>query len=91
MYPDFLVFRKQGAGVVCDILEPHALAFQDSVAKAKGLAQFARDHSDDFGRIRLIAKLGTSYKSLALDDIETREKVLGVATGEHLKQLFESS
>ena len=76
MYPDFLVFRRQGGGIVCDILEPHALAWEDSVAKAKGLAAFARDHGDDFGRIQLIAKFGRSYKKLSLDDIETRDKVL---------------
>jgi len=35
MFPDFLVFRRQGAGLVCDILEPHAPAFADSVPKAK--------------------------------------------------------
>jgi hypothetical protein len=43
MYPDFVVFRKQGAGNVCDILEPHSLSFEDSAAKAKGLAAFAKD------------------------------------------------
>lgn len=88
MYPDFLVFRRQGAGIVCDILEPHALAWEDSAAKAKGLAAFARDHGDAFGRIQLIAKVGGSYKTLSLDDTDVRDKVLGVATGEHLKQLF---
>ncbi len=90
MYPDFLVFRRQGDGLVCDILEPHSLSFQDSAAKAKGLAAFARDHGDEFGRIQLIAKIGGGFKRLPLDDIEIRDKVLAVATGEHLKQLFQS-
>jgi type III restriction enzyme len=88
MYPDFLVFRRQGGGVVCDILEPHAPAFADSVAKAKGLASFARDHGDQFGRIRLIAKVSGTYRTISLDNIETRDKVLGVATSDHLTQLF---
>ncbi len=73
---------------MCDILEPHALAWEDSAAKAKGLAAFARAHGDEFGRIQLIAKVGGDYKRLPLHDIETRDKVLAVATGEHLKQLF---
>lgn len=89
MYPDLLVFRRQGGGLVCDILEPHAPAFADTVAKAKGLAAFARDHGDEFGRIRLIAKVKGAYKAVSLDDIETRDKVLGVATSDHLNQLFE--
>ncbi|MGH8733520.1 MAG: hypothetical protein ACREVB_07545, partial [Burkholderiales bacterium] len=93
MYPDFIVFRRQGDGLVCDILEPHALAWEDSAAKAKGLAEFARDHGDEFGRIELIAKVSGSgdYKKLSLDHPSTRDKVLGVATGEHLRQLFASS
>jgi type III restriction enzyme len=91
MYPDFLVFRRQGGGIVCDILEPHALAFEDSVAKAKGLADFARKHGDQFGRIELIAKFGKNYKKLSLDDIETRDKVLAVTTSDHLKLLFQDS
>jgi type III restriction enzyme len=90
MYPDLLVFRRQGGGLVCDILEPHSPDFADTVAKAKGLAVFARDHGDEFGRIRLIAKFGNSYKAIALDDIDTRDKVLGVATKEHLDQLFDA-
>jgi type III restriction enzyme len=91
MYPDFLVFRRQGGGIICDILEPHALAFEDSVAKAKGLAEFARKHGDEFGRIQLITKFGKNYKKLSLDDIETRDKVLAVTTSDHLKLLFEDA
>lgn len=91
MYPDFVVFRKQGAGIVCDILEPHSLSFEDSAAKAKGLAAFAKDHGDEFGRIQLIAKLGGSFKTLRLDDTDTRDNVLAVATSDHLKLLFESA
>jgi type III restriction enzyme len=88
LYPDLLVFRRQDDGLVCDILEPHSPDFADTVAKAKGLAAFARDHGDEFGRIRLIAKLGKGYKAIALDDVDMRDKVLGVATKEHLDQLF---
>lgn len=88
MYPDFLVFRRHGGGIICDVLEPHSLAFEDSVAKAKGLADFAKRHGDKFGRIQLIAKCGSTYKRLALDDIETRDRVLTVVTGDNLRQLF---
>ncbi|MGO9898837.1 MAG: DEAD/DEAH box helicase [Solirubrobacteraceae bacterium] len=91
MYPDLLVFRRQGVGVVCDVLEPHGLHLEDSVAKAKGLAEFAKKHGDQFGRIQLIAKFGANYKRLALDDIETRDKVLAVTTSDHLKLLFDDA
>jgi type III restriction enzyme len=92
MYPDLLVFRRDGAGILCDIYEPHALAYEDSVGKAKGLAEFARDHGEKFGRIQLIAELqkGT-FKRLRLDDIVVRDKVLGVVGGDHLTQLFDDA
>jgi type III restriction enzyme len=89
MYPDFLIFRKQGSGIVCDIIEPHALAFEDSVGKAKGLADFARLHGDDFGRIELIAKLGKNMKRLALNEPETRDTILALSTSDELKKRFE--
>jgi hypothetical protein len=52
MYPDFLIFRKQSGAIVCDVLEPHSQRESDSVAKAKGLGDFASKHGDRFGRIR---------------------------------------
>jgi len=60
-------------------------------AKPEPDAAFARDHGDEFGRLRLIAKFGDIYKAIALDDIETRDKVLGVATKEHLDRLFDAA
>jgi type III restriction enzyme len=91
LYPDFLVFRKQGAGVVCDVLEPHSLDWADSPAKAAGLAEFAHELGDRFGRIELIAKVGQKLKRLRLDDIPTRDKVRGVKTAAHLQQLFDAA
>jgi len=90
MYPDLLVFRRDRGGILCDIYEPHSLAYEDSVAKAKGLAAFARDHGDKFGRIQLVTELkrGT-FSRLRLDDMEVRDKVLGVDGPDHLQQLFE--
>jgi type III restriction enzyme len=90
MYPDLLVFRRDGPGILCDIYEPHALAYEDSVGKAKGLAEFARDHGEKFGRIQLTAELKKGpFKRLRLDHTDVRDNVLGVVSGEHLRQLFE--
>jgi type III restriction enzyme len=89
MYPDLLVLRRSGGGVLCDVYEPHALAYKDSVGKAKGLAELARDHGEKFGRIQLVTELkkGTLTR-LRLDDVQVRDKVLGVSSSEHLRQLF---
>jgi type III restriction enzyme len=90
MYPDFLVFRKEGKEMVCDILEPHSLSWSDSAAKAKGLAEFANKHGASFGRIELIAKTtGKNFKRLALHTPTIAKSVRAVANNEHLKQLVD--
>ena len=92
MYPDLLVFRRVGDNVLCDIYEPHSLSYEDSVGKAQGLARFARDHGERFGRIQLVTELKKgALERLCLDDMEVREKVLGVVSAEHLRQLFEQA
>jgi type III restriction enzyme len=90
-YPDFVFFRQQGAGIVPDIVEPHALAWADSVGKAKGLAEYARRHGDLFGRIELIADINGQRRVLRLNDIATRDAVLGVEGENGLKALFENA
>jgi type III restriction enzyme len=78
--------------VLTDVLEPHALAYDDSWAKAVGLAEFAREHGDKyFGRIELITKIGSAMKRLDLNKPAVRAKVLGVQNNQHLQQLFEAA
>jgi type III restriction enzyme len=92
LFPDFVLFRKEGGKVVVDVLEPHALAYDDSWAKAVGLAEFAKEHGDrQFGRIELITKVGNAMKRLDLNKHYVRDKVLAVQTNQHLKQLFEGT
>ena len=55
-YPDFVVVRKQGDEFVVDLLEPHNTDFKDNWAKTKGLANFAKDHGDLFGRMEMIKR-----------------------------------
>jgi type III restriction enzyme len=91
MYPDFLVVRRDGAGLVVDILEPHSPALTDSYAKAKGLAQFAAKHAMHFGRIELIRLEGNAIKRLDLIDSETRKRVLAVDSNAGLDLVFGAS
>lgn len=88
MYPDFLVMRRDGVGVLVDILEPHSPALADSYAKAKGLAQFAAKHWNQFGRIELIRLNGTEIRRLDLADPNHREKVLAVNGNAGLDLVF---
>jgi type III restriction enzyme len=91
MYPDFLFFRRHGSGIVVDILEPHSLSYDDSAAKAKGLADFALRHGDLFGRIELIFKKGNDLVRLDVNRVDLRDKVRAVSSNEHLRQLFDAS
>lgn len=89
MYPDFLVFRREGKALVCDVIEPHALSNADSPAKAQGLAKFAQVHGEKYGRIEFVIKEGETLVRLDVNDPETRTKVGNVVTTEQLKQLFD--
>ena len=88
MYPDFLVVRRNGAGLVVDILEPHSPALADSYAKAKGLAQFAAKHAMQFGRIELIRMDGSEIKRLDMIDAASRKLVLSVDSNAGLDMVF---
>lgn len=88
-YPDLLVFRRVGAGILVDVLEPHAPGYDDSWAKGVGLARYAQNHGANFGRIELIIKDGGVFKRLDVNDPDTRAKVLGIQSNHQLKTLYE--
>lgn len=91
-FPDLLVFREDEGSVVLDILEPH-LDAGDSVAKAKGLARFARDNRARIGRVEMLRKLGTNQgmTRLELHNPEIAMRVTDeITSNEELTQLFKS-
>jgi len=85
-FPDFLIFRSVSDRIVTDILEPHQ--GEDSVAKAKGLAEFAERYGGWFGRIEMIRLEGGDLKRLALHEKDVRATVLAVASHEDFLNLF---
>lgn len=89
MYPDFLVVRKLGDNLIIDILEPHRDDLDDNWKKAVGLAKFAGEHWNSFGRIELIRKSGTRLKRLNFNDENVRTRVAGVKSNDHLDTLFD--
>jgi type III restriction enzyme len=94
-YPDFLVLRRtQKGAIVVDLLEPHMTDLADAAAKALGLAKYADQHADQFGRIEFIVVDGDDVVSLDLTDERWRKKVLVFAEGgdsEKLKALLEEA
>ena len=88
MYPDFLVIRNEKGRLVVDLIEPHTISLADAPAKAAGLAKFAAQHADRFGRIELILLEKTGAKKIDLSDETVRDRVKGIKLVEQMKRLF---
>jgi type III restriction enzyme len=94
VYPDFIVFRRVGDALIADVIDPHLLDDQYAPQRAKAMAEFAKKHASDFGRIELIiyeSPTDAEGKRLDLCDEDTRRKVADVTTHEHLKLLFDAA
>jgi type III restriction enzyme len=91
MYPDMLVFRREGSKIKIDIFDPHDDSRADAAAKAAGLADFARKHGSAFGRIEMIRVVGGQIHRLRLHQESVRDKVLQVTDLKHLAELYEQN
>lgn len=94
MYPDLIIVRAKAKGYVFDILEPHDPSRKDNCAKAVGLAKFAENHWDKFGRIELIRQMrGPDHKEhfyrLDMGKLNIRNLVRGIKTNEELDRIFD--
>jgi type III restriction enzyme len=89
LYPDVLVFRREGKKIKVDILDPHDEKRGDAAEKAVGLADFARKHGKAFGRIEIIRIVKGQIQRLRLHQESVRDKVLKVTDLKHLAELYE--
>ena len=87
-YPDFVIVRKSGKGLVVDILEPHDDGRTDTWAKAKGLAEFADKHGMDFGRIVIARRKDKTWHMADVNDMRTRAKARKMQSASDLESLF---
>ena len=100
MYPDMIVFRQSDDGLVADILDPHGLHLADAVAKAHGLAVYAKDHKGPpLGRVEAIAKVAIKQRSgvvkkrmrrLDLSDPDNQNAVMGCDSIEKVQEIMAS-
>jgi type III restriction enzyme len=88
MYPDMLVFRREGNKIKIDVLDPHDDSRADAPEKAAGLADFARKHGSAFGRIEMIRVVNGHIQRLRLHQESVRDKVLKVTDLKHLAELY---
>lgn len=91
MYPELLILRSEGKRLVVDLIEPHTISLADAPAKAAGLAKFAAQHADKFGRIELILLHDKASKRLDLTDEVVRNKVKQITLSQQLRQLFDEA
>lgn len=87
-FPDFAVVRKSGKGFVVDILEPHNDSYVDALPKAIGLAKFAEEHHEEFGRLIFARKKGEKWEFADMCERATREKTLKMQPGSDIGGLF---
>ena len=95
-YPDFIVVRKHPAAAdkyLIDVLEPHGAQYDDNVAKAKALADYAA-RNPTLSRVEMIREMNGAvpgqkiYKRLDMAKSSVRAKVLALHTAAELDQLF---
>jgi type III restriction enzyme len=87
-YPDFAIIRKTAKGFVVDILEPHDDTRADTLPKAIGLAKFADEHGEEFGRLIVARKKGDKWQMPDMNDKATREKTKKMQPQSDLDSLF---
>lgn len=88
VFPDLIVFRREGKKIKIDLLDPHDESRGDAAEKAAGLANFARKHHAAFGRIELIRIVKDKIERLRLDQESIRDKVMQVTDLKHLAELY---
>jgi len=87
-FPDFAVVRRAGKGFVVDILEPHNDSYVDALPKAIGLAKFAEEHHEEFGRLIFARKKREKWEFADMCEKTTCEKTLKMQPGSDIGGLF---
>ena len=95
MYPDFLIIRSDPeTDYVMDILEPHGDQYKDSLAKAKGLAEYAKNEQR-IGRVQMIRAYKDKatgkkiYRRLELTNPNVQEAVMNAMTNDEFDHIFD--
>ena len=85
----FIIIRKDAAGYLIDILEPHDQTRTDNLPKAIGLAKYAA-RNPGAGRIQLIHMNGGALRRLDLSRSQVRDRVLIASSDHDLNNVFTS-
>jgi type III restriction enzyme len=89
-YPDFVIVRRNGKALVVDIVEPHDPGKTDTIPKAIGLAKFADEHGEEFGRMIIASKQGERWLVADLSNKTTRERIKTLQPANTIDCLYEA-
>lgn len=89
LYPDFLVFRREGDGMVVDIVDPHLDLYVDALPKAQALVTYARSGVAGLGRVLFLRKREGVLQALALHETAVGDAVLAATSHDELHAVFE--
>ena len=65
---------------MADIVDPHGHHLADSLPKLLGLARYAEENGEIYGRIEAVSEVDGSYRRLDLKKPEVRSAVAGAAS-----------
>jgi type III restriction enzyme len=89
MYPDLVLFHRDGETIKPSIVDPHGFHLADAAAKLQGLASYAAAHGDVFDRIDAVAEVDGNLLALDLKSPAVRDAVATVDDG-GVKDLYVS-
>ena len=92
LYPDFLFVRRTSDGaLVVDIIDPHQPNQSDTAPKWRGLARFAADHADSFGKVvAVIADADGNLSGLDLRTAGVKDRLDRINGEVEVRALFAS-
>lgn len=88
VYIDFLIVRDGTEGLVVDIIDPHLPTLGEAAEKLCGLAYYAEQHGEHYGRIESIILEDDDIRRLDLQDADIRKRAKAVKTAADVQHLF---
>jgi type III restriction enzyme len=90
LYPDFIFFEKDGPQITAHVVDPHSYALSDTGPKWRGLADYAKAHNRELGRVEAVAKSSSgALVRLDLKDDSVVEALRSADTQQELRDLLE--
>lgn len=89
LYPDFIFFEMDGSQITANIVDPHSFALSDTGPKWRGLAEYAKAHRNELGRVEAVAKNDSgALVRLDLKDESVVQALGGANTQQELQDLL---